>query len=259
MQQSVRMVAAMFLTEFMRISWVEGARWFHDNLVDADLQINTMMWQNAGKAGLDQWNFTMSPVSKAQDPTGAYIRKWVPELAKLSTKSIFEPWKASEDDLLKAGVVLGRTYPLRLVTDVDAARKSTTASIREARSRAMDWSDEGGYDLIDVPPGSMQHGTFHQPRIRVFTLHEYKSATAPSVGAKMPRAPRAGAAGGAGGGRGRGRSNGGGGRGSKQQNVAAGAPTASRPPNKRGAGRKAASAAVQQTLAAMWGGANTSK
>ena len=76
MQQSVRMVAAMFLTEFMRVSWVAGARWFHDTLVDADLQINTMMWQNAGKAGLDQWNFTMSPVSRAQDPTGAYVRKY---------------------------------------------------------------------------------------------------------------------------------------------------------------------------------------
>lgn len=41
-------------------------RWFHDTLVDGDAAINAMMWQNAGKSGLDQWSFTLSPVSKAQ-------------------------------------------------------------------------------------------------------------------------------------------------------------------------------------------------
>lgn len=47
---------------------MEGARWFHDTLCDADAAINSMMWQNAGGSGLDQWNFTMQPTSKAQDP-----------------------------------------------------------------------------------------------------------------------------------------------------------------------------------------------
>lgn len=72
MQQNMRMVCAAFLTEYLNISWVEGARWFHDTLVDADAAVNSMMWQNAGKSGLDQWNFTMSPVSKLQDPTGTW-------------------------------------------------------------------------------------------------------------------------------------------------------------------------------------------
>ena len=49
-----------------RVRQVEGARWFHRTLVDADLAINSMMWQNAGKAGLDQWNFTLLPTSRAQ-------------------------------------------------------------------------------------------------------------------------------------------------------------------------------------------------
>lgn len=52
MQQSVRMVAAAFLTEYLHLPWSEGAAWFHDCLVDADLAINSMMWQNAGKSGL---------------------------------------------------------------------------------------------------------------------------------------------------------------------------------------------------------------
>lgn len=66
MQQSIRMVVAAFLTEYLSISWREGAAWFHDTLVDADLAINSMMWQNAGKSGLDQWNFTLLPTSKSQ-------------------------------------------------------------------------------------------------------------------------------------------------------------------------------------------------
>ena len=45
---------------------IHGCRWFHDTLDDADLSINSMMWQNAGKAGLDGWNFTVSPVSGTQ-------------------------------------------------------------------------------------------------------------------------------------------------------------------------------------------------
>ena len=54
MHQSVRMVVASFLIEYLGISWVDGARWFHDTLVDADLAINSMMWQNAGRSGIDQ-------------------------------------------------------------------------------------------------------------------------------------------------------------------------------------------------------------
>ena len=43
--QSVRMVTASFLIEYLGISWMEGARWYHDTLVDADVAINAMMWQ----------------------------------------------------------------------------------------------------------------------------------------------------------------------------------------------------------------------
>ena len=50
--------------------------WFHDTLVDADVAINAMMWQNAGRSGIDQWNFTMSPSSGSQDSTGNYCRRW---------------------------------------------------------------------------------------------------------------------------------------------------------------------------------------
>lgn len=54
MTQSVRMVVASFLVEYLRVSWTKGCEWFHYTLVDADPAINAMMWQNAGKSGIDQ-------------------------------------------------------------------------------------------------------------------------------------------------------------------------------------------------------------
>lgn len=75
MHQNVRMVVACFLTEYLNYHWVHGARWFHDTLVDADLAINSMMWQNAGKSGLDQWNFSILPTSRAADSKGDYVRR----------------------------------------------------------------------------------------------------------------------------------------------------------------------------------------
>jgi FAD binding domain of DNA photolyase len=70
----------------------------------------------AGKSGIDQWNFTLSPTSKAQDPSGSYIRTWVPELAALPREHMHAPWEAPLSVLEAAGVVLGDTYPERIVT-----------------------------------------------------------------------------------------------------------------------------------------------
>ena len=70
MTQSIRMVVASFLTEYLRVNWVKGCEWFHYTLVDTDSAINAMMWQNAGRSGIDQWNFVMSPVAASQDASG---------------------------------------------------------------------------------------------------------------------------------------------------------------------------------------------
>merc|ERR1711966_213309 len=72
MTQSVRMVVASSLVEYLRVNWVKGCSWFHYVLADADSAINPMMWQNAGRSGIDQWNFVMSPTAASQDATGKY-------------------------------------------------------------------------------------------------------------------------------------------------------------------------------------------
>eukprot|EP01079_Euglenida_sp_SAG-EU17-18_P012089 gene12089-2204_t len=117
------------------------SRWFHDTLLDADLAINSMMWQNAGRSGIDQWNFVLSPENGSQDPSGNYVRKW------------------------SAGVVLGQNYPHRVVVDLQAARKVTVAWLLEARATSQERNDPGGYDLISLPDGSTT---------RVFTKEEFR-------------------------------------------------------------------------------------
>ena len=83
MHNRVRMVVASFLTKDLLIDWREGAAWFWDNLVDADLASNTLNWQWAAGCGVDAAPFfrVFNPMEQARrfDPDGEYVRRWVPE------------------------------------------------------------------------------------------------------------------------------------------------------------------------------------
>jgi len=165
MTQSVRMVVASFLTEYLRVNWVKGCEWFHYTLADADSAINAMMWQNAGRSGIDQWNFVMSPEAASQDGDGSYTKRWVPELARLSKPLLHKPWQVPIDNLLQAGVVLGQTYPHRIVVDLKGERKKSIESVLEMRRENQTYNDSGGYDNIILPNGK---------RTVVFTKKEYR-------------------------------------------------------------------------------------
>jgi deoxyribodipyrimidine photo-lyase len=131
MHNRVRMVAGSFLVKDLRISWLEGAQWFWDTLVDADLANNTLGWQWVAGCGADAAPYfrIFNPVAQGEkfDPDGAYIRRWVPEIAGLASKWIHKPWLAPAAELAKAGVVLGRTYPRPMVDHVVARRAALTA------------------------------------------------------------------------------------------------------------------------------------
>lgn len=83
MHNRVRMVVASFLVKNLRLHWLEGARWFWDTLVDADLASNTLGWQWAAGCGADAAPYfrVFNPDSQAEkfDPEGGYRSRWVPE------------------------------------------------------------------------------------------------------------------------------------------------------------------------------------
>ncbi len=119
MHNRVRMVVGSLLIKNMGYHWLEGARWFWDTLVDADLASNTMGWQWVAGSGADAAPYfrVFNPVRQGErfDPDGAYVKQWVPEIAKLPKKHIHSPWTASQAELESAGVVLGETYPHPIV------------------------------------------------------------------------------------------------------------------------------------------------
>jgi deoxyribodipyrimidine photo-lyase len=125
MHNRVRMVVGSFLVKDLLLSWVEGARWFWDTLVDADLANNTMGWQWSAGCGADAAPYfrVFNPASQGEkfDAEGTYVKKWVPELAKLPAKWIHEPNQAPAEVLTAAGVTLGKNYPHPIV-DHAAAR-----------------------------------------------------------------------------------------------------------------------------------------
>jgi deoxyribodipyrimidine photo-lyase len=136
MHNRVRMVVGSFLAKDLRLHWLDGARWFWDTLVDADLASNTLNWQWVAGCGADAAPYfrILNPTLQSErfDPAGTYIRQWVPELGRLPARWLHEPWKASPAELAAAGIELGRHYPKPLV-DHAAARTAALEAFGELR------------------------------------------------------------------------------------------------------------------------------
>ncbi|MCS0493509.1 DNA photolyase family protein [Ancylobacter sp. MQZ15Z-1] len=126
MHNRVRMIAASLLIKQGLVDWRRGEEWFWDTLVDADPANNPASWQWVAGSGADAAPYfrIFNPVLQGEkfDPDGAYIRRFVPEIAALPAKVIHKPWQAPEEVLHKAGIVLGETYP-RPALDLDTARR----------------------------------------------------------------------------------------------------------------------------------------
>jgi deoxyribodipyrimidine photo-lyase len=108
------------------IPWQQGAKWFWDTLVDADLASNTPGWKWTAGCGADAAPFfrIFKPVNQGEkfDPRGLYVRQWVPEIASLPDKYLHQPWCAPQSLLDEYAIKLGRDYP-RPVVDLKATRE----------------------------------------------------------------------------------------------------------------------------------------
>jgi deoxyribodipyrimidine photo-lyase len=131
------MIVASFACKNLRLHWIHGARWFWDTLVDADLANNTLGWQWSAGTGADAAPYfrIFNPVTQARrfDPDGAYVRRWVPELAALPTRAIFAPWEHPAE-LTGAA----RDYPERPIVDLAASRDAALQAFKALRGPAAE-------------------------------------------------------------------------------------------------------------------------
>lgn len=122
MHNRVRMVVASFLVKDLMLPWQEGARWFWDTLVDADLANNTLGWQWAAGCGADAAPYfrVFNPTTQSVkfDPQAEYIRRWVPSLSALPVREAHRPWKAIEECV---------GYPEPMVDHAEARRTALAA------------------------------------------------------------------------------------------------------------------------------------
>ncbi len=126
MHNRVRMIVASFLVKHLLLPWQAGAAWFWDTLVDADLASNSASWQWVAGCGADAAPYfrIFNPVLQGAkfDPEGTYVRRYVPELARLPAQVIHAPWDAPALVLRASGVSLGGNYPAPIV-DLAAGRQ----------------------------------------------------------------------------------------------------------------------------------------
>lgn len=96
MHNRARLLTASFLAKTLYVDWRIGARHFLDLLVDGDIANNQLNWQWVAGTGTDtRPNRVLNPLTqgKRHDPDGAYVRRWVPELADIGGGAVHEPWK----------------------------------------------------------------------------------------------------------------------------------------------------------------------
>jgi deoxyribodipyrimidine photo-lyase len=139
MHNRLRMVAASFLVKDLGLDWRRGEAFFALHLNDFELASNNGNWQWAASTGCEAqpWFRIFNPVTQSQkfDAEGHFIRRYLPQLAKLPNDLIHTPWRASPVELAAAGLELGRDYPLPLI-DHALAREKTLERYAAAQKAA---------------------------------------------------------------------------------------------------------------------------
>ncbi|NTV87092.1 MAG: deoxyribodipyrimidine photo-lyase [Burkholderiaceae bacterium] len=115
----LRMVAASFLTKDLLVDWRLGERYFAAKLIDFDLAANSGGWQWAASVGCDAqpWFRIFNPVTQSErfDAQGAFIRRYLPELARVPDRYIHAPWTLPAAEQQRMGCVIGRDYAMPIV------------------------------------------------------------------------------------------------------------------------------------------------
>ena len=138
-----RMIAASFLTKDLLADARLGEAEFMRHLTDGDVASNNGGWQWTASTGTDPQPYfrIFNPVLQGRrfDPDGAYVRRWVPELAAVPDARIHEPWTMTVEEQATAGVRIGIDYPAPIV-DHAVARDRALAVYGAAKAADRRWS-----------------------------------------------------------------------------------------------------------------------
>ncbi|HEX4944040.1 MAG TPA: deoxyribodipyrimidine photo-lyase, partial [Usitatibacteraceae bacterium] len=138
MHNRLRMIVASFLVKDLLVDWRRGEKHFADHLIDFDLAANNGGWQWAASTGCDSqpWYRIFNPVLQSGkfDPKGEFIRRYLPELARVPDAFIHAPWTMAPREQPAYGCVIGRDYPAPIV-DHAAQRGRALALFKAARGR----------------------------------------------------------------------------------------------------------------------------
>jgi deoxyribodipyrimidine photo-lyase len=129
MHNRARLVVGSFLTKDLHLDWRAGERHFMRHLLDGDEANNNGNWQWIASVGADPAPYfrrLLNPTTqqKRHDPRGKYVRRWVPELAKVPDEHLAEPWKMSDEEQRAASCVIGRDYPPPIVDHGEERRRA---------------------------------------------------------------------------------------------------------------------------------------
>ncbi|KAJ4968712.1 hypothetical protein NE237_015413 [Protea cynaroides] len=135
----IRVIVSSFCVKFLLLPWMWGLKYFWDTLLDADLENDILGWQYISGSLPDGHALNRMDNPEVQgckfDPEGEYVRRWVPELARMPTEWIHHPWDASIIVLRAAGVELGLNYPKPIIR-IDLARERLNDAV------SMMWESE---------------------------------------------------------------------------------------------------------------------
>jgi len=128
MHNRLRMLTASFLTKDLGVDWRRGEAYFALHLIDYELASNNGGWQWVASTGCDAqpWFRIFNPLTQSRrfDPEGKFIRRYLPQLARLDDEQIHAPWLVGPIELEAAGVELGRDYPRPIVDHAEARAKT---------------------------------------------------------------------------------------------------------------------------------------
>ncbi|XP_063234369.1 cryptochrome-1 [Bacillus rossius redtenbacheri] len=125
-----RNAVACFLTRGdLWLSWEAGLEHFLKNLLDADWSVCAGNWMWVSSSAFEQLldcSTCVCPVNYGRrlDPEGTYIKRYIPELANFPPKYVYEPWRAPLDVQERAGCIIGKDYPERIVDHQQASRRN---------------------------------------------------------------------------------------------------------------------------------------